>query len=69
MKTKILGSRVVIRTTTVADIPELMALWNDGRVMKWVGFPNGLGWDIIKMKDWFKWIQISFDRINGIFWI
>jgi RimJ/RimL family protein N-acetyltransferase len=59
---EISGEKVIIRTTTENDLSLLMTLWNDGRVMKWVGFPNGLGWDSGKMKDWWHRIQINPDR-------
>ena len=47
------GSKVRILSTTEADLPELLELWNDGRVMKWVQFPDGLGWDLERMRKWF----------------
>jgi RimJ/RimL family protein N-acetyltransferase len=34
--------RLSIRTATRGDIPFLLQLWNDGRVMRFVGFPQGL---------------------------
>ena len=34
-----------------------MALWNDGRVMRWVGFPDGLGYDIAAMTAWYERLQ------------
>lgn len=36
-----------------------MALWNDGRVMRWVGYPDGLGYDREDVEKWFYWIQAS----------
>jgi RimJ/RimL family protein N-acetyltransferase len=51
------GERVTIRTTSKADLGDLMGLWNDGRVMKWVGFPDGLGYDWNDMNDWFARIE------------
>lgn len=51
------GAQVVIRTTTQEDLAELLSLWNDGRVMKWVGFPDGLGYDAEKMSKWFDLVQ------------
>ncbi len=51
------GDKVVIRTTIREDLVDLMALWNDGRVMQWVGFPAGLGYDADKIKKWFDRLQ------------
>jgi methylmalonyl-CoA epimerase len=46
------GRRVSLVPTTVGDLPELLALWNDGRVMRWVKFPDGLGYDLDQMHAW-----------------
>lgn len=43
-----------IRPTAEADLPDLLTLWNDGRVMQWVGFPRGLGYDTERVRDWFR---------------
>ncbi len=56
------GRRVVIRTTSEEDLPALMALWNDGEVMHWVGFPEGLGYDEARTARWLAWIRSSPDR-------
>ncbi len=47
------GERTTIQTTTPEDLSDLVALRNDGRVMQWVGFPSGLGYDINKISKWF----------------
>lgn len=44
--------RLRIHLTAGDDLAALMALWNDGRVMKWVGYPDGLGYDLPQMVDW-----------------
>lgn len=54
--------RVSVRPTTSADLAELLALWNDGRVMRWVGFPDGLGYDAARMDAWFERLRSSPDR-------
>lgn len=36
-----------------------MALWNDGEVMRWVGFPEGLGYDAGDVAAW--WRAVSAD--------
>lgn len=51
------GTRAILRSTTPADLPDLLRLWNDGRVMRWVGFPEGLGYDHTRMESWFKRVQ------------
>ncbi len=55
---RIRGERIALRPTSVADLPDLLVLWNDGRVMKWVGFPEGLRYDERSITRWF-------DRISG----
>ncbi|MDM7917219.1 MAG: GNAT family N-acetyltransferase, partial [Candidatus Eisenbacteria bacterium] len=51
-----------VAPTTAADLPDLMALWNDGRVMRWVGFPDGLGYDEARIARWFAGISAKPDR-------
>jgi RimJ/RimL family protein N-acetyltransferase len=45
---------IELRPTSEADLPDLMALWNDGRVMAYVGFPDGLGATPDSMAAWFR---------------
>jgi RimJ/RimL family protein N-acetyltransferase len=54
---KILGERIILRSTTPDDLSDLLRLWNDGRVMRWVGYPNGLGYDQTKVESWFVRLQ------------
>ncbi len=56
------GERVIIRTTTRDDLPALMELWNDGRVMRWVGFPKGLGCDADKIGRWLEKLESDPNR-------
>jgi len=51
------GQLVAIHNTSEADLSDLMTLWNDGRVMKWVGFPDGLGYDQHRVNQWFERLQ------------
>lgn len=44
--------KVIIKETTVDDLENIMRLWNNGDVMKFVGFPEGLGITIDELKDW-----------------
>jgi len=50
-------SEVSLHPTGEADLPDLIRLWNDGRVMRWVGFPRGLGYDLPKMREWLRRLQ------------
>ena len=56
------GERAILRATTPADLPNLLRLWNNGRVMRWVGFPDGLGYDQAKIKAWFERLQVNPNR-------
>lgn len=51
-----------LQPTTSADLPDLGALWNDGRVMRWVGFPEGLGVDEQVLQDWWEAMAADPDR-------
>jgi RimJ/RimL family protein N-acetyltransferase len=46
-----------IRATTEDDLSDLRRLWNDGRVMRWVGFPDGLGHDDDSLRAWYARIR------------
>ncbi|MEW6231653.1 MAG: GNAT family protein [Chloroflexota bacterium] len=59
---QIRGEKITIRDTTREDLADVMALWNDGRVMQWVGFPNGLGYDKEKIIKWFDKLQSESNR-------
>jgi RimJ/RimL family protein N-acetyltransferase len=45
--------QLMLRATSEQDLPDLRALWNDGRVMRWVGFPDGLDYDAAAMSRWY----------------
>ncbi len=51
------GERVIIKLTEENDLKYIKDLWNEGEVMKWVGFPNGLDVTIEKVKEWFEKIR------------
>ena len=51
--------RLHIRETTLDDLADLGRLWNDGHVMQWVGFPEGLGLEHDGLRDWFERLQSS----------
>jgi RimJ/RimL family protein N-acetyltransferase len=44
--------RLRIRPTDEGDLADLGRLWNDGEVMRWVGFPEGLGYDDQTLRRW-----------------
>jgi RimJ/RimL family protein N-acetyltransferase len=54
--------RLTIRATTERDLPDLERLWNDGRVMRWVGFPDGLGHDDESLRAWYEWLRAGTRR-------
>ena len=43
---------ITISETGESDLENVLALWNDGDVMKYVGFPNGLGETMEGMLRW-----------------
>lgn len=47
----------LLHSTSRDDLDELRSLWNDGRVMRWVEFPEGLGIDETEMESWFVALQ------------
>jgi len=53
------GQLVTIRNTSEADLSDLMTLWNDGRIMRWVGFPDGLGYDHERLDQWFERLRAN----------
>jgi RimJ/RimL family protein N-acetyltransferase len=53
---------VKINPTETSDLPDLVRLWNDGRVMRWVGFPDGLGYDIERIEEWYSTVKSKLDR-------
>jgi len=51
------GPRVRLRPTQLRDLEFLQALWNDGEVMHYVGYPRGLGIDEKGMREWFERLE------------
>jgi len=47
------GKRTTLRPTGPEDLIFLETLWNDGEVMRYVGYPKGLGIDEEGMRTWF----------------
>lgn len=48
---------IEIRQTREEDLPFLQALWADGDVMRFVGFPNGLKMTLDEMRHWLQRIE------------
>jgi RimJ/RimL family protein N-acetyltransferase len=48
------GDRVRLVPTKREDLPDLMRLWNDPRVMTLLGFPNGVGYTPETALQWFR---------------
>jgi RimJ/RimL family protein N-acetyltransferase len=53
---------IELRRTSEADLLNLMALWNDGRVMAFVGFPHGLGATPESMAAWLHRLRADASR-------
>ena len=51
------GLRVRLRPTQLEDLKFLQALWNDGEVMRYVGYPQGLGIDDRGIWEWFERLE------------
>ena len=45
---------ITIKATDESDLLNIMNLWNNGEVMKYVGFPEGLYYTEEKIKDWYQ---------------
>lgn len=48
---------VGLRETCEDDLDDLVELWNDGRVMRWVCYPDGLGITMQGAIDWLAWLR------------
>ena len=46
-----------IKPTDGSDLPALLRLWNSGEVMRFCGFPDGLGTDAAHMESWLCGIE------------
>lgn len=51
-----------INKTELKDLKNIELLWNNGQVMKYVGFPEGLSTNSIKLMAWFERLESSDDR-------
>ena len=46
-----------IHETGPDDLPHLLTLWNNGDVMKYVGFPEGLDTNMEKLQEWYTRLE------------
>jgi len=60
---EIIGEKVKIRPTEDRDLKDIQCLWNNGEVMEYVGYPDGIGQTITEMGIWFKNLKKS-DLVN-----
>jgi len=50
-----LSEKIKIIETSKDDLENILSLWNDGEVMSFVGYPNGLGINMEKLIEWLQW--------------
>lgn len=50
-----LNKNLTIKETSKEDLENILLLWNDGEVMSFVGFQNGLGISMEKLLEWLPW--------------
>lgn len=55
---------ITIKETTAKELDNVKALWADGDVMKFVGFPDGLLQTDDEMKAWLDWIESERPKVN-----
>ena len=55
---------ITIKETTAKELDNVKALWADGDVMKFVGFPEGLLQTDDEMKAWLDWIESQRPQVN-----
>lgn len=56
---KIVGQKVIIKSTEEEDLNHIKSLWSNGEVMKWIGYPDGLRVSVEKLKKWLNKIDKS----------
>ena len=57
-------SKIIIKQTEKSDLPNILGMWNNGETMKYVGFPNGLGWTMNDMNKWFEELQAQKEYVH-----
>lgn len=53
-----------INKTELKDLKNIELLWNNGQVMKYVGYPEGINTNQTKLNEWFSSIESSNDRAH-----
>jgi RimJ/RimL family protein N-acetyltransferase len=61
---KMSGEEIRIQESSVADLANIMSLWNNGEVMYYVGFPQGLGTTVEKLREWLPWAMAKPNRCH-----
>ncbi|MBU1144975.1 MAG: GNAT family N-acetyltransferase [Firmicutes bacterium] len=56
--------RIRFIKTTESDLENILSLWNDGEVMKYVGFPEGLHMTLDKLKVWLERVNAKKDTLH-----
>lgn len=56
------NEKVEIKETCKEDLENIVALWNDGQVMSYVGFPQGLGISYEDLERWLKGVNQNIYR-------
>ncbi len=59
----VFSARTHLRPTRHEDLPFLQALWNDGEVMRYKGYPHGMHIDAACMEQW--WSMTPQARTSG----
>lgn len=53
-----------IHETGPSDLPHLLTLWNNGDVMQYVGFPEGLNTTLEALQDWYTRLEANRPQRN-----
>lgn len=57
-------TEVEIKETSLKDLSNILSLWNNGDVMKYVGYPNGLEMSIERLQKWYKYVELNRPKLN-----
>lgn len=58
------SGELIIKESTKDDLDNIMALWNDGEVMRFVGFPEGLGITRCEIEQWLEGVMAKPHRCH-----
>jgi len=47
--------QITIKESSADDLENILTLWNNGAVMKYVGYPEGLGVSLDDLQEWLTW--------------